>query len=211
VKFGDHTQTAGRVNDFPAQKCILRIELATRPASRYTGIMKTRIDDLLSEPRVPALLLLIASAGTLLAALFFQYVIGLQPCVLCIWQRWPYVVVLVCAALALLVGRRSPPARAGLLALAGVALLVGAGIAVFHVGVEQHWWTGTPGCGVTATANTLEELRAQVMAAPVVRCDVVPWSLFGISMAGYNVVISLALGALALVAARRTLLTRTPR
>jgi disulfide bond formation protein DsbB len=50
-----------------------------------------------------------------------------------------------------------------------------------------------------------------VMAAPVVRCDVVPWSLFGISMAGYNVVISLALGALALVAARRTLLTRTPR
>jgi disulfide bond formation protein DsbB len=173
--------------------------------------MKTRIDDLLSEPRLPALLLLIASAGTLLAALFFQYVIGLQPCVLCIWQRWPYVVVLVCAALALLVGRRSPPARAGLLALAGVALLVGAGIAVFHVGVEQHWWTGTPGCGVTATADTLEELRAQVMAAPVVRCDVVPWSLFGISMAGYNVVISLALGALALVAARRTLLTRTPR
>jgi disulfide bond formation protein DsbB len=172
--------------------------------------MKTRIDDLLSEPRLPALLLLIASAGTLLAALFFQYVIGLQPCVLCIWQRWPYVVVLVCAALALLVGSRSPLARAGLLALAGVALLVGAGIAVFHVGVEQHWWTGTPGCGVTATADTLEELRAQVMAAPVVRCDVVPWSLFGISMAGYNVVISLALGALALVAARRTLLTRTP-
>jgi disulfide bond formation protein DsbB len=160
----------------------------------------------LSAPRLPALLLLIASVGSLLAAFFFQYVVGLQPCILCIWQRWPYAVVIVLAGLALMLAR-SAPARAALLGLSGVALLVGAGIAAFHVGVEQHWWVGTPGCGVTERADTVEALRAQLMAAPVVRCDEVPWSLFGISMAGYNIVISLALAAFALIAARYAIVT----
>ncbi|UEM01603.1 disulfide bond formation protein B [Skermanella rosea] len=156
--------------------------------------------DALSAPRLPALLLLGAGIGSLLAAFFFQYVVGLQPCVLCIWQRWPYVAVIILAAAALLLAR-APKARAALLALCGVALLVGGGIAVFHVGVEQHWWTGTPGCGVTGTADSVEALRAQIMATPVVRCDEVAWSLFGISMAGYNILISLVLAAIALAAA----------
>jgi disulfide bond formation protein DsbB len=91
---------------------------------------------------------------------------------------------------------------AALLAASGVALLVGAGIAAFHVGVEQHWWAGTAGCGVTSAATSLEELRAQVLAAPVTRCDEVPWALFGISMAGYNTVIALALSVFAFAAAR---------
>jgi disulfide bond formation protein DsbB len=86
-----------------------------------------------------------------------------------------------------------------------VALLIGGGIAAFHVGVEQHWWTGTPGCGVPATSNSIEEMRAQIMAAPVVRCDQVAWSLFGISMAGYNILISLVLAAVALISARHAM------
>jgi disulfide bond formation protein DsbB len=157
----------------------------------------------LSAPRTSALFLLVASAGSLLVAFFFQYVIGLQPCVLCIWQRWPYAVVIVLAILT--VAAQAPKLRAALLALCGVALLFGGGVAVFHVGVEQHWWTGTPGCGVTATANSIDALRAQIMAAPVVRCDQVAWSLFGISMAGYNILISLALAAVAFVSARRAI------
>jgi disulfide bond formation protein DsbB len=157
----------------------------------------------LSAPRTSALFLLAASAGSLLAAFFFQYVIGLQPCVLCIWQRWPYAVVIVLAILT--VAAQAPKLRAALLALCGVALLFGGGVAVFHVGVEQHWWTGTPGCGVTATANSIDALRAQIMAAPVVRCDQVAWSLFGISMAGYNILISLALAAVAFASARRSI------
>ena len=156
----------------------------------------------LSAPRISALFLLAASAGSLLAAFFFQYVVGLQPCILCIWQRWPYAVVIVLTILAL-TAARVPKLRAALLALCGVALLFGGGVAVFHVGVEQHWWTGTPGCGVTATADSIEALRAQIMAAPVVRCDQVAWSLFGISMAGYNILISLALAAVAFLSARR--------
>ena len=159
----------------------------------------------LSAPRTSALFLLIASAGSLLAAFFFQYVVGLQPCILCIWQRWPYAVVIALTILALTVASRAPKLQAALLALCGVALLFGGGVAVFHVGVEQHWWTGTPGCGVTATANSIEALRAQIMAAPVVRCDQVAWSLFGISMAGYNILISLALAAVAFLSARRAI------
>jgi disulfide bond formation protein DsbB len=158
----------------------------------------------LSAPRTSALFLLVASAGSLLAAFFFQYVVGLQPCILCIWQRWPYAIVIVLAALTLATVR-SAQLTAALLALCGVALLIGGGIAVFHVGVEQHWWNGTPGCGVPATAKSLEEMRAQIMAAPVVRCDQVAWSLFGISMAGYNILISLALAAVALISARRAM------
>jgi len=157
----------------------------------------------LSAPRTSALFLMAASAGSLLAAFFFQYVVGLQPCILCIWQRWPYAAVIALTILALTVAARAAKLRAALLALCGVVFLIGGGIAVFHVGVEQHWWTGTPGCGVTATADSIEALRAQIMAAPVVRCDQVAWSLFGISMAGYNILISLVLAAVAFVSARR--------
>jgi disulfide bond formation protein DsbB len=157
---------------------------------------------LISNPTAPALLLALAGVGALGAALFFQYVVGLAPCVLCIWQRWPYVAVVVLSVLALLLRRRRRVA-ALLLGLSGLALLIGAGIGVFHVGVEQHWWSGTSGCGAAAGATTLEELRAQVLAAPVVRCDEAAWSLFGISMAGYNVVLSLVLSLFAFVACRK--------
>lgn len=146
------------------------------------------------------LLLMLASAGALLAALFFQYVVGLAPCVLCIWQRWPHAAVLALGAVALALGGRKAP-RAALLALMGAALFAGAGIAVFHVGVEHGWWAGTSGCGVSATAGSVEELRAQILAAPVVRCDEVAWSLFGISMAGYNALLSAVLAVFAFVAA----------
>ena len=155
----------------------------------------------LADPATPALLLALASAGTLGAALFFQYALGYAPCVLCIWQRWPYVGVMALAVLALLLRRRRG-AVALLLGLSGLLLLAGAGVAVFHVGVEQHWWAGTAGCGATGSAGSLEELRAQVLAAPVVRCDEAAWSLFGVSMAGYNVLISLALSLFAFAAAR---------
>ncbi|WP_035690742.1 disulfide bond formation protein B [Azospirillum halopraeferens] len=162
----------------------------------------------LLDPRYPALLLALTSAGVLAAALVFQYGFGYQPCVLCIWQRWPYVAVLVFAGLALAF-RRWRGVGDAMLVASGLALLANAGIAAYHVGVEQHWWAGTSGCGATGTADSLEAMRALVMAAPVVRCDEVPWSLFGISMAGYNVVISLALAAFAFVAARIAY-TRSP-
>jgi disulfide bond formation protein DsbB len=92
---------------------------------------------------------------------------------------------------------------AGFLGAAALALAIGAGIAIFHVGVEQHWWVGTAECGVTETANSIEALKAKILGTAPVRCDEVAWSLFGISMAGYNALVSLALAAFAFQSAQQ--------
>lgn len=153
--------------------------------------------------------LLAASLGVLAVALAWQHLGGVEPCILCIYQRWPYVAVAVLAAGGLALDRR-PAARAAIIGLCGVALLIGAGIAGFHVGVEQHWWAGTADCSADplAAGNSIEALRAQLLAEPVVPCDEVAWSLFGISMAGYNFLISLGLGIAALAVARSLLKER---
>jgi len=169
--------------------------------------------NVLPHPRLSAATVLLASAATLGGALLFQYVGGLAPCILCIWQRWPHGIAMVLALLALLACGSRPVQvglLGGLLGLAGAALWIGAGIAAFHVGVEQHWWAGTPGCGSTQNAASLEELRAMVMNAPVVRCDQAAWSLAGVSMAGWNFLISLALGALAFAGAARAFASERP-
>ena len=154
-----------------------------------------------STPRSPALApaLVAGGAGAALAvALLSQYWGGLAPCLLCLWQRWALwaaVALGACGIVAALLGHSR---LVGVLTLlAGMAVLGSAGIAVFHVGVEQHWWTGTSGCGASLIEPGLsaEELRARIEAAPMVRCDQVAWSLFGLSMAAYNLLYSTMLGA----------------
>jgi disulfide bond formation protein DsbB len=138
--------------------------------------------------RAGGLFVTAASIAILGAAFAFQYIGGLAPCVLCS---------LLAFALA-----KGPVARLALV-VAGLGLVIGAGTAVFHVGVEQQWWQGTAECGgIDGASLTLEQLKAQILAAPVVRCDDVAWSLFGISMAGYNVLLSLGLALVAFAAAR---------
>lgn len=162
--------------------------------------------DALTTPRIAFALLLAAAVAILAAAFAFQHLGGLAPCVLCIWQRYPYAIVigLSGAGFGLSAVPGMPPRLlAALMGAIAVALAAGAAIAAFHVGVEQHWWQGTSGCvGPTGTARTAEELARQLKATPVVRCDDVPWSLAGVSMAGYNF---LAATALALIAGRATL------
>ncbi|MEX2616917.1 MAG: disulfide bond formation protein B [Alphaproteobacteria bacterium] len=147
----------------------------------------------LQNPYLAPILLLVMSAGTLGGAYAFQYWGGLQPCALCLYQRWPWWIAGALAIVAI-VAVRDRRLHAAALSLATLAVWVGAGIAVYHVGVEQRWWEGPSACSGAATPATLEELRAMVLAAPVVRCDDVAWSLFGISMAGYNALLSLATG-----------------
>lgn len=163
--------------------------------------------------RAALAVLALLSAGTLLAALVSQYGFGLAPCTLCHWQRWAHIAAIVLAAIgfALPAGGGDPAARPrslqgrGIaLLLTALALLVGAGIAGFHVGVEQHWWEGTSTCGSAATPDSIEALKAQLMAQPVVRCDQVAFDLLGISMAGWNGIWSVVLAAAALLAARNT-------
>jgi len=157
--------------------------------------------------RTTAAILLVASAAILAGAFAFQYLGGLAPCILCWWQRYAHMATIALAILAVVASvRGSSTAGWILVALTGLALLAGAGIAGFHVGVEQHWWAGTAECGSNVGgAGGIDELRARLLAQPIVRCDEIAWSLFGISMAGYNLLLSLALAAFALRTSLRRL------
>jgi disulfide bond formation protein DsbB len=150
-----------------------------------------------------ALFLIAAGAVSLGAAFGSQYFGGLQPCVLCIYQRYPYGVVIALGVLMLLVWRQ-PKFAGGLALLAAIALFVDAGIAAFHVGVEQQWWQGTTACSNTIDPNlTLEELKKALQEAPVVDCQKPAFVLFGISMAGYNFLYASISGIIATVPAFR--------
>ena len=144
-------------------------------------------------------LALLAVAGGLLAGAFaFEIWGGLKPCTLCLYQRWPHGLVVIFAGLAL--GARGG-AQTLLLVISAISLWTGAAIAGFHVGVEQGWWPGTASCGTTETPGDLKSLMALLEAQPLTRCDEVPWSLFGLSMAAYNFIISLVMGGASWVAA----------
>ncbi|GGW21865.1 dihydroneopterin aldolase [Gemmobacter lanyuensis] len=139
------------------------------------------------------------SAALLLGALAFQYLGGLAPCQLCIWQRWPHLAAVIIGLLALTLGLRA------LAWLGALAALTSAGIGVFHVGVEQKWWEGLASCtaGSIQGISTADLLNPSVDVAAVVRCDAIAWQMFGLSMAGWNVVISVALALIWIWAARR--------
>ena len=135
-------------------------------------------------------LALLIPAGLLGGALASQYVFGLPPCEMCHWQRWPHYAALVPALGAFVAPERT---RKALLLLAALLVAVSGAIGVFHAGVEYGWWQGVTACSAPGAA-TLEDL----LNAPLVRCNVAPWELFGISLAGYNATISL--GGAALIA-----------
>jgi len=148
-----------------------------------------------------AAIVLAASLVVLGTALLSQYWGGLVPCELCLAQRWPWRVAIVAAALIWLAGERIPLTAAAL----GLALVffVSAGLGFYHVGVEQHWFAGPTACTASAgsTATTVEELRRQLAGVQPVMCDQVQWSLFGVSLAGFNTIASLAMAAFCAAAA----------
>src|SRR5580692_2206791 len=145
---------------------------------------------------------LAASVAVLGAALLSQYWGGLAPCELCLLQRWPWWIAIAIAAAAWLIGGRlALPIPAVLLA---IVFFVGAGIAFYHVGVEQHWFAGPTACTASGgAANSVDALRAQLLGTKPVMCDQVQWSLLGISLAGWNLLASLAMGGFCAMTARR--------
>ncbi len=146
--------------------------------------------------------ILLCSAGALGTAYVAQYGFGLEPCELCLIERWPYRIAMLLAAVALLF-RLRPPWRALLVLLCSLAFLTGAGVAAFHVGVEQHLWAGTAACNGGPAPNSLAALRAQVMKTPVARCDQPALVVLGLSIAGWNFVASVLLFLASLIAGLR--------
>jgi disulfide bond formation protein DsbB len=142
------------------------------------------------------LLALLVPSGLLGGALFSQYVGGLYPCEMCYWQRWPHAAAILLAIGAYLSASNSGRSRA-LVMLAALAVALSGAIGVFHAGVEIGWWEGITQCTATG-ATSLQD----ILNVPLVRCDQVQWDFLGVSMAGWNAIISLA-GAAAIVALAR--------
>jgi disulfide bond formation protein DsbB len=159
------------------------------------------INPLRREPAAAAALaIFVVSAATLLGAWYFEYVLKLPPCPLCLEQRLPYHIVVplsLLVAIAALVHAPRALITVGLLAIMA-AMLCGAALAAYHAGVEWHWWPGPTDCSGPVTDFTLKgPLLNQLQSIRVVRCDQAAWRFLGISLAGYNVLISLALAAVA--------------
>ncbi|WP_086617747.1 disulfide bond formation protein B [Erythrobacter tepidarius] len=129
------------------------------------------------------LLAVLAPAALLGGAYVAQYGLGLPPCEMCWWQRYPHFAALGIGLLAFVIR----PARVWT-ALAGLAILTSGLIGGYHAGVEYGWWEGITAC--TATGADVMDF-----STPLIRCDVAPWSLWGISLAGFNFLISCASGA----------------
>ena len=142
--------------------------------------------------------LLAIALATLTYVLFAQHVQGYAPCELCLLQRWPWYILIALTALG-----AARPSKA-LLALAALTLLVSVGFAAYHSGVELKWWEGPSACTTSSSgANSVEELRAMMMAEPVVRCDEIAWTFLDLSMSNYNFLLSLALFGLTASALRK--------
>lgn len=146
--------------------------------------------------RIAQRIAIIVPAVLLAGAYLSQYGFGLYPCEICRWQRWPHFAALSFATLSTF----SPPRRMWIV-LAAFAILTSGLIGVFHAGVEYDWWEGITGCATLA--GTGGDPLAAVLNAPIVRCDQAAWRFLGLSLAGWNALISiLAVGTIIAFLAR---------
>ncbi|WP_291726701.1 disulfide bond formation protein B [Leisingera sp. F5] len=139
------------------------------------------------------------SAALLLGALGFQYIGEMPPCKLCYWQRYPHAAAAGIGVLALIIPGALLPY------LGALAALTTAGIGAFHTGVERGWWEGPSTCTSGPIGGlSPDQLMDQIMAAPLVQCDQVPWELLSLSMASWNAIASFGLALLWVAAANHT-------
>lgn len=146
---------------------------------------------LLQARRIALILPLFLMAG----ALGSQHLGGLYPCEMCYWQRWPHEIAISLAIFAYVFSKQS--VQFWLVALAGIAILMSGAIGVFHAGVEYGWWEGLTQCSRPPSSSDSGDFMADIMKTPLVRCDEAQWTLFGVSLAGFNALFSIA-GAIAI-------------
>jgi disulfide bond formation protein DsbB len=141
-------------------------------------------------------IVLAASVATLAGAYYFQYALGYAPCHLCLQERIPYI---FAVGAALIAGILSREANLGIapvvfIGLCALAFAIGAGLSAYHAGVEYKWWPGPSTCTGGFLSSSLGDLQTELqtgMRAP--QCDKAAWTLFGVSLAGFNMLISLVL------------------
>ncbi len=136
------------------------------------------------------------SSTALLFALTMQYGFHLQPCHLCMFQRWPYLFTAIAGLVGFLttLGGHNRMAT-GILMLCTAAFIIETGLGFYHAGVEQHWWRSIfEGC--TITFDNSKDLMQQIMERPAARCDEIAWSFLGLSMAAWNTVLAAILSGI---------------
>lgn len=143
------------------------------------------------------LIALLLPLGLLCGALGSQYLSGLHPCEMCYWQRWPHGAAILLAGLAFTAPASSKRSR-GLTLLAAAAIAISGAIGVYHAGVEAKIFEGFTTCAAVGGVLSTEDLLKQITRAPLVRCDQIQWSFLGVSMAGWNAILSLS-GAAAIL------------
>src|SRR6478672_5453424 len=152
------------------------------------------------NPALTALVVAVIAAATLAGAWFFQLVLDIRPCPLCLEQRYAYYLAIPLGALVALAAARDAP-RALLyagLAILAAATLGNAGLGAYHAGVEWHFWQGPTDCtGPVGNLGSAGNLLQRLDTVKVIRCDEVQWRFLGLSLAGYNVLISLLMAAIA--------------
>lgn len=159
---------------------------------------------LLSSPRAVFSGIAGVSALSLAAALTAEVAFKLEPCMLCIYQRIPFVLALIISLPALSLRKKiSQSLTASLSGICSLLFLANSGIAFFHSGVERHWWKSPiEGCAVPPLGDNAQTILENILSAPTSRCDEIPWAdpILGLSMANYNVVLCLALSGICLAA-----------
>jgi disulfide bond formation protein DsbB len=172
-------------------------------AETWSGLTRSR------PIAAAAVAIAVGGLATILGAWFFEYGLGLKPCPLCLEQRYPYYFAIPLAALVILGEQVGSKRKVLIAALAVIAagMLWNAGLGAYHAGVEWKLWTGPRDCsGALEPLGSASDLAERLRLVNVVRCDEAAWRFLGISLAGYNALISLALAGVAvwgIVAARR--------
>jgi len=156
----------------------------------------------LNPPSLPAIAALVLGTATIAGAWFFELVVGLAPCPMCLTQRWPYYIGLPILALALLMIKNSNKTLSQIfLAAATILFIAGAAYGAYHSGVEWRLWEGPAGCsGGEELSADVGNLLQELKSAKVVSCVDAAWRFLGLSLAGYNVIISIVIAALSIIA-----------
>lgn len=161
-----------------------------------------------AHPLIPGLAIAGLAFAVLAGAYAFQYLGGLKPCALCLEQRGPWFALIAIGGTIYSAGMAKAPRNVIMALYAGaiVIALWSAYLGAFHAGVEYKWWPGPESC--TATDLPTGKLLGDLSESDIVRCDEVPWAMFGISLAGFNFLFSLVAVGFAGLGLRTALLEK---